>query len=286
VFRFVQWEFPGALGPGSGRYALRPVPGEEPRQVVVIEAAEASRRGRRLSGRRARSVPAEPPPATVPVTRATVVAAEPFPDTGAAGLWLADAAGAGAEAAVAEALAVLNLAVEAHRVAAADPYVREVSPSDALVTRLGYGSGEQVADGRWVEARELPPPDATRRGRRMDALRPQERVAALLGGRDAALACEEMTLRGRLDLERGRHREAALQAHLGLEAARIELAAYAGLSGMEERLGALDGHRDAIAAAANEALQGGVSAATRATVAEVLERLESALRARANAGAY
>jgi len=286
VFRFVQWEFPGALGPGSGRYALRPIPGEAPQQVVVIEAAEAPRRGRGRSGRRARSAAAEPPLAEVPVTRATVVAAQPFPDSEAAEAWLAEAAGEGAEAAVAEALAVLNVAVEAYRVAAADPYVAEVHPAAALVTRVGYGAGEQVADGRWTEARELPPPDTTRRERRMDALRPQERVAALLGGRDAALACEELILRGRLDAERGRHREAALQTHLALEAARVELAAYSGLTGMSERLGALDAGRDAAAAAANEALQGGLSETSQTTVAETLERLEGALRARAATGSY
>ena len=41
--------------------------------------------------------------------------------------------------------------------------------------------------------------------------RPQERLAALLGGRDAALACEELALRARGDLDHGRAREAALQ---------------------------------------------------------------------------
>ncbi|MDP9385178.1 MAG: hypothetical protein M3P50_08100, partial [Actinomycetota bacterium] len=118
------------------------------------------------------------------------------------------------------------------------------------------------------------------------ALRPQERLAALLGGRDAALACEELVLRGRLDLDRGREREAALQAHLALEAARVELAAWGNLTRMADRLGDLDARRDAVAAAANAALQGGLAVEERAAVAEAIERIEAALRARSAAGAY
>src|SRR5581483_11093828 len=112
-------------------------------------------------------------------------------------------------------LAVLNQALHAHRLATADPYAREVGRRDALVVRVGYGAGEQVADGRWTEALELPDP-RTQRRKREAALRPQERVAALLGGRDAALACELLVLRTRADLEAGREREAALQLRAAL----------------------------------------------------------------------
>ena len=104
-----------------------------------------------------------------------------------------------AGATVAAALAVLNRALHAHRIAAADPYAGEVALRHALVTRVGYGTGEQVADGGWTAARELPPERA--RIARESALRPQERFAALLSGRDAALACELLALRARLDLE-------------------------------------------------------------------------------------
>ena len=65
----------------------------------------------------------------------------------------------------------------------------------------GIGEGEQVAEGRWTQARELPP--RAGRPRRSAALRPQERLAALLGGRDAPLAGEELALRARPDLDRG-----------------------------------------------------------------------------------
>jgi benzoate membrane transport protein len=101
-------------------------------------------------------------------------------------------------------------------------------PDRALVTRVGYGAGEQVADGEWEAARELPRP----REKRSRALVPQQRLAALLSGRDVALACEELTLRARGDLEAGRQREAAMQLHIALEAAVAELESWRGRGDM------------------------------------------------------
>ena len=94
-----------------------------------------------------------------------------------------------------------------HRSAAADPRVPVPSRERALVVRVGYGAGEQVSEGRWSEAVEVPAPRPGRR-ERSAVLRPQERLAAILGGRDVALACEELTLRARLDADAGRWREA------------------------------------------------------------------------------
>ena len=53
------------------------------------------------------------------------------------------------------------------------------------------------------------------RRRRTDVLRPQQHVASVLGGRDELLACENLVLRARLDLEQDRGREAALQLRVG-----------------------------------------------------------------------
>ena len=64
----------------------------------------------------------------------------------------------------------------------ADPYVHEVSPAQALVIRAGWGEGEQVADGRWLHARELPLPvwsDLRSTGRRR-RLRATERRRCVL----------------------------------------------------------------------------------------------------------
>jgi len=216
----------------------------------------------------------------VPVTVATVIEAAPPADAEA---WL-EAAG---QDFVDAAFAVLQSALHGHRLATADPHAGEVSADAALVVRIGYGSGEEVADGRWTSARELPAPRRSAlRERRTAALRPQERLAALLGGRDAALACEELVLRGRLDLDRGRSREAALQAHLALETARVELAAWSSSSAVAERLGELDARREAAAGAANAALQGGLDAGSSAVVENAIELVEAALRARNAVGEW
>ena len=45
-----------------------------------------------------------------------------------------------------------------HRSAAADPRVPVPARERALAVRVGYGAGEQVADGRWSDAVALPPP--------------------------------------------------------------------------------------------------------------------------------
>jgi hypothetical protein len=245
---------------------VRRYAGDEARQVVVIGGLEAPRRQRR-------SRPAEPGAKPVDVTRATVIAAHPFDGEAVAEAWLAQAGGG-----VRAALAVLNRALHARRIAAADPYAGEVALRDALVTRVGYGSGEQVADGRWTAARELP---AERPGiAREAALRPQERFAALLSGRDAALACELLALRARLDLEQGRDREAALQLEAALGAGLAELEGWRELDGMPGRLEELAGFAAEVAAAAAAARAGALDEAGRGAVARALGRLEAALRAR------
>lgn len=278
MYRFIQWEFPWLLGPGDGRYVLRDHAGGHPHHVLVL-ATEAApvRRGSGWRGRGPRDADPQPGPAETAVTRATLIDALEV-DEDEAGAWLAAVEGASAP----DALAQLNRAVRAHRVAAADPFARDLRTEDALVVRAGFGEGEQVADGRWSKARELPH-DAQagpRRARREAALRPQERLAALLGARDAVLACEELTLRARQDLDAGRDREAALQAHVALEAAVAELPAFATIAEVASRIEGLRGSRGALAAAANEALQGGPRPDTMAAVAAAVDRIEAALRAR------
>ena len=93
-------------------------------------------------------------------------------------------------------------ALHAFRLATADPYLNPVERHQALVARIGYGRGDEVADGLWTDARELIVLD--RRLRRSKILHPQARLAALLGGRERPLACEELALRARLDLEHER----------------------------------------------------------------------------------
>jgi hypothetical protein len=177
---------------------------------------------------------------------------------------------------------VLNRVLHLQRVAAADHATREVSRDQALVVRVGYGEGEQVADGRWAQARELPLPRV--RTRREAALRPQERLSALLSSRDAALACEELALRARADVDAGRRREAALQLRAALQAAVAELPPWSERGDLVARIAELEELRPAVDAAADAALRGGVDDEVFARAEHALGRLEAALRARTAAG--
>jgi hypothetical protein len=286
LYRFVQFEFAWPLGPDDGRYLLRNHAGEDAHHVIVFASWPT------VPGRRSRRWGREPPPQNIPaetgLSRATLVETTVV-DEAAADRWLAGLGDDGSDEAIGEGLQVLNGAIRAFRAASADPVLREVSADQALTIRVGYGEGVEVADGAWTAARDLAQEtEKGRRGRKKlsAALRPQERFAALLGGRDAVLACEELALRGRLDLDQDRPREAALQVHLALEAALAELAAFRGQDTVGRRLDELEAHRDALARAANEALQGGPSAATIAAVAAALEKLEATLRARTASATY
>ncbi len=118
----------------------------------------------------------------MPVTRVTVTGAEELADPEQASAWLEAVAGdarrRGAE--VRSATLLVNRALHALRAGAADPLVADVAATRALAIRIGYGTGEELAQGRWTAARELPPP---KRGR-YEEVEPQSRVAAVLAGRD------------------------------------------------------------------------------------------------------
>jgi cell division septation protein DedD len=223
--------------------------------VLVLGTEGAPRRQRR-----ARSVDTAAPEA-LPSSRATVVRGSAFASAADASAWLDELRGDEelVEAELVSAVAVLNRALFARRLATADPYLAEVSATRALIARVGYGEGDAVADGRYAEALELPPAGAQRVKRSMEA--PDERFAALLGARERPLVAEELVLRARADLDAGRTREAALQARVALEA----------LSGLEE-------HRAAVAAAANAALSTTPDASELAALTEAVMAMEAALR--------
>jgi hypothetical protein len=278
-FLFVQFEFPWVLGPEPGRYTIRERLGEAPAHILVLGTLGAAERRRLAPRRRPRDAPPAPEAEPVPVSRATLVDTAALPGSEAAERRLRDA---DLEALAQAGLARLNRVLHAHRVAVADPYVREVGRAQALVVRVGYGDGERVSEGRWASARELPAVERGARGARgrSAALRPQERLAALLAGRDAALACEELTLRARSDVDAGRLREAALQLRIAVDAALAELEPWRDQADLAERLAQLRVRRGEVAAAADAALRSGLDDEHIATVHAVLARVEAALRAR------
>jgi hypothetical protein len=270
-------ELPWALGPPDGRYLLRR-PGDAvsaaPTHVLVLATLGAPERRRLKAIRKRSNAEPEPEPTPVATSRATIIdVGEPFAGTGAAQAWLQEAG----EDQLAADLLVLNRALHAFRLATADPYVNAVGRPQALVARVGYGAGEEVADGLWTNARELVAESGRRR--RSAVLAPQARLAAVLNGRDRALACEELTLRARLDLDHGRDREAALQVLVALDAALAELPGES--RDVQQRLSELRTRREPVAVAAQAALAGPLSADQRQAVEFTVQRIEAALRARA-----
>jgi hypothetical protein len=305
LFVFIQLEFPWTLGPAEGRYLIRDSADGEPQRVVVLGALEAGRQsigappaprwsGASLLGRvrRGRSMPTGPEPAPVATTRVTVIDPVSLAADNQARAWLAEL---DREREIGAAVVVINRVIHSHRIAAADPYVHEVSAAQALVIRAGWGEGEQVADGRWLHARALAQPGAhgsgnrsagARRGAGRDrswALRPQERLAALLGARGAPLLCEELALRTRQDLDHGRLTHAALELDRGFELAVPELLAEQ-RQDLAIRIAELEQLRPGVQEQARATLTGDGGALDEEVLTHALERLEAALRARTAAG--
>jgi hypothetical protein len=234
--------------------------------VLVLSTLGARERRRIGPSRRQRKAQPEPEPSPIETTRATIIdVGDPLPDPEHAAAWL----GSAGEPELAGGLAALNRALHAHRLATADPRVHGVGRSEALVARIGYGAGEEVADGKWTDARELI--DPAPRGRRSRIPAAQARLAALLTGRERSLACEELALRARLDLDEGRDREARLQVRIAFEAALAELPVDPSASALAERIEEL------------RTLAPTITAADQAALSSALGRLEAALRARAAA---
>lgn len=273
MFRFAQVELPWPLGPPDGRYLVRSRDDADVAPSHVLVFATLGAPERRLARRRQRAAEPQPDPTAVSTGRATIIdVGEPLDEAGARA-WLA---GAGEDELATE-LAVLNRSLHAFRIVSADPYLQPVARAQALAARLGYGAGEEVAEGLWTAAKELSLPAARRR--RARTLAPQARLAAVLGARQPALACEELTLRARSDVDHGRSREAALQLLVALDAALAELTADSHAAQLAPRLDELRAQREPVTDAAQAALSGPLDDARTQAVKVALGQLEAALRA-------
>jgi hypothetical protein len=283
LFGFAQFDFPGTLAVADGRYLERDEGGGGAERVLVVETLGAPGPPPKRR-RRPRPVDADGPVAQLPLSRVTAVRAfEPFERKQDAADWLDRAVEADAvDALVAEGAGLLNRALHAYATTSADPHDHELRPERAVAVRIGYGSGEEVAAGRFTAAREVDiwATAASRRRRRAESLRPQERTAAVLAGRERIDACETLLLRARADLDAGRGREAALQLRVGLEALLAELGGAVADPGHDEDMGMLQERRGEAGETANMALKGKLGADAVRGVGELLEICERVLRRR------
>ncbi len=233
--------------------------------------------------------PREAQPSSRPelaLARVTAVrAADPFTSSAEAERWLEEALEAEEtiDALLEEGTEMLNRALHAQATASADPLLAELRHEQAAAARIGFGAGEDVAAGRFASAREVDPRGAgpSRRRQRAEELRPQERVAAVLGGRETVDACETLLLRARADLDAGRLREAALQLRAGLEALLVELRGAIADPGHETDMGRLAERLEEAQEAAEAALRPeGPSSVQERQIGQLLETCERVLRRR------
>jgi hypothetical protein len=215
----------------------------------------------------------------VPISRVTVIGASGFDDEAAAKEWLERCRRNDDERdkLVDTSLLVVNRAIHGHRIAGSDPYVRDVSPPQAQAMRIGYGTGDDVVDGNWRDAYDLPP-DTGRRSSRRQMLAPQEELAGILSGKKPIYVSDDLALRARLDLEQGRLEQAALQLRACLDALAAE--ATRDDAGIKGGRGALEKHvattRDLVAAA----FEGKLSEKRVAELSETIAQVERLLRRR------
>jgi hypothetical protein len=278
LFGFVQFDLGGVLTVADGRYVVRDDGGET---VLVVETLGAPAPPRRRRRRPHESAP-DSGPQTLPLARVTVVrSAHPLTGEEDATRWLDDvvADDAAIDGLVAEGLALLNRALHVNAVASGDPHPQTYAPGRTAAVRIGFGSGEQVADGEFSSAREIDAQGGvSRRRQRTEALRPQERLAGVLGGRERLDACETLLLRARADLDTGRNREAALQLRVGLDALLVELPTALDDPSHDEDIAALESRRTEATDAAKAGLQGDLTAAQLETVEDLTAICERVLR--------
>lgn len=282
LFGFAQFEFAGTLAVADGRYLARArgdLEGAESVLVIDTLAVPAPLRRRRRR-------PAEAAePKTLPLTRVTAVrASEPFRDEAEASAWLelTVAAEEAIDEVLEDGIALLNRALHVHAAASGDSHVHELTLERASFARIGYGSGEEVAAGEFSTAREMEAAvgPGSRRRQRVAQLRPQERLAAVLGGRERLAVCETLLPRARADLDAGRSREAALQLGIALEALLAELAQAVEDPGHERDLETLRQRLPQAHAAAASALEGEPTPEALNAVSELIEICERVLRRR------
>lgn len=300
-FPFVQFEFAHNIGPPEGRYIVRPhggAPAVEAEEEAVrpghaLEAARAEdERLANLLGHadvlvlRVRSAPAARLWRTgrrsrdngasvgeVPLVVATVIkSTEILADRGAPKTLmqrLRDDEDE-RERRVLESLAVVNRAVSAYRVCAADPYVTPVTRFDARIVRAGWGSNDKLKSAEYDDAVVVPEP-RTPRMSRADRLMPTQGMAAVLSGSTPVLESEELLLKVLLDLDQDRVRGAAVGLRAATDLLVCELGAEQLQESLAERYAELVASGERVIALADNATRQPLTDAQRDEVAALAE---------------
>lgn len=161
------------------------------------------------------------------MTTVTMIRAfRPFSGEGESAEWLASATEEDQVTVLLdEALLTLDRALAAEAATTGRPYVKEAGVDDVIGAKIGYGDGDQVSDGLFLEAFEIDARGGTASPRRarMNRTRPLARIAAIIGDRDRAAACEFLVPRVRSDLDCGRVMSAALVIEVAIRSTVVEL---------------------------------------------------------------
>jgi len=161
------------------------------------------------------------------MTTVTMVRAfMPFWNDNEASEWLVPAVeGERVDELMAEMLSTLDRALAAEAAATGRPYIRAIGIDDVIAARIGFGDGDRVSDGLYLEAFEIDARGGTAspRRERMNRTRPLARIAAIIGEKEQAAACEFMIPRIRSDLEGGRIMSAALVMEVAVRSSIVEL---------------------------------------------------------------
>jgi len=150
---------------------------------------------------------------------------EPFNSEGEASAWLETLDGEVTDTLLAEMLATLDRALAAEAAATGHAYVQAIRVDDVIGAKIGYGDGDRLSDGLYLEAREIDARGGTAspRRERLTRTRPLARIAAIIGGSDQAHACEFLVPRIRSDLDAGRAMSAALTIEVAVRSTIREL---------------------------------------------------------------
>lgn len=174
---------------------------------------------------------------------------------------------------------LLNRALHAMAVSKQDPYMPQFSPAQAVAARVGHGLGPELAEGNFSQAIAVPSTERSRR-RGHDHISPQERLAALLGGRESADICETFVLRARADFNAGRSREGILGLSVAVASMLIDLESAFTDPGHHSDLSLLRNQRDDLERLAGTARHGPLNRAEVERGEDFLAVCERVLRRR------